>query len=291
MILIVLIISLFGLSQLKTNADYRVYFDKTDSLLLKDKELEDKYSHLDSLLIILEAKKETLLRSELTELYQSLEEQLYKTKYVKRINGFFQFLDDETSFEDELSGIEDNSSPAELLKRLQDNPRSTHLINQDGRFGLIDIGVHLPGVNTAKEVKSFMVELKSIVNNQLSSVDSVAIHFSGTLALNEAYIDVVRDDLKIFVPALILIFLLCLFAFFRNWGICFVMIATAFLSAAGAFGVAGWMGWELAAINAFTPIILMSLNIATSMHIVVNYFRSVADGFSKTEAMTKSIKL
>lgn len=289
-VLVGLSISLFGLSKLKTNADYRVYFDKTDALLQKDEQLGNQYSHLDSLLVILEAKQDTLLKLEFAELYGSLQERLYKTKYVKRVDSFFEFFDNEASIEAELDGMEDNRSQAELLQQLHGNPRSTHLINDDGRFGLIEVGVQLPSVNTAIELKSFMLELKSVVNSQLDTVDSIAVHYSGTLALNEAYIDVVRSDLKFFAPLLILIFIASLFAFFRSWGVCCLLITTAFLSALGAFGVAGWMGWELAAINAFTPIIIMSLNIATTMHIVVSYYRFVADGTPKPQAMERSIE-
>lgn len=290
MVLVGLAISSFGLANLKTNADYRVYFEKSDALLQKDEQLGSQYSHLDSLLIILEAKQDTLLKLELVEFYANLQKQLYNTRYVERVDSFFEFFDNEASIEAELDGIEDNRSQAELLQQLQDNPRATHLVNDDGRFGLIDVGVQFPGVNTSNELKSFMLELKSVVNSHLSTVNSMAVHYSGTLALNEAYIDVVRNDLMLFVPLLILIFVVALFAFFRSWGVCCLLITTAFLSALGAFGVAGWMGWELAAINAFTPIIIMSLNIATAMHIVVSYFRFVADGAPKPEAMAKSIE-
>ena len=135
-----------------------------------------------------------------------------------------------------------------------------------------------------------MTEVKSVIDSQLNSKNfKLAVNYSGTLALNEAYIDVVRHDLKRFIPCLFLIFIICLFVFFRSWPIIFLLIGTALLSAVSAFGVAGWLHWELAAINAFTPIIIMSLNIATSMHIVVNYFRYVADGLSRVEAMTESM--
>jgi predicted RND superfamily exporter protein len=119
---------------------------------------------------------------------------------------------------------------------------------------------------------------------------SIAVNYSGTLALNEAYIDVVRHDLKRFLLLLMLIFATCLFAFFGSWKLTVLLIGIALLSAISALGVAGWLGWELAAINAFTPIIIMSLSIATSMHLVVNYYRFVAEGEAPTDAMNKSMR-
>lgn len=285
-----LIISLSGLTGLKTNADYRVYFDKQDNLLQIDNALAAQYSHLDSLLLILEAKDEALLNDELVSLYPALAEQFSQIAFVERIDGFFQFLENDDFFQTEFNLTTENESTAARLQRLKEHPRANNMISNNGQFGIIEIGVRLPGENAAKEVIGLMDDVDRVVNEQLNKLGSINIHLSGTLALNKAYIDVVRDDLKRFVPLLFIIFILSLFAFFRNWGVSFLLFSMALLTALSAFGIAGWFGWELAAINAFTPIIIMSLNIATAMHVVVNYFKFIVQGMSRQEAMQNSIK-
>ncbi len=288
LVLISLLVCLYGLTGLTTNADYRVYFDKSDPLLQMDASLGNKYARLDSLIVILSATKDTLLEPTLIKFYPEFEQNLYNIEHVKDVKGFFQFLDEDISFNDESMGT--NDDPEYLLQKLRAQARSTNLITADGQIGLLNIGVTLPGVNTAKEVKQFMSELESVIDSQIYKHDlNITVNYSGTLALNEAYIDVVRHDLKQFVPFLFLILSVCLFYFFKSWGVTFLLMGTALLSAVSAFGVAGWFNWELAAINAFTPIIIMSLNIATSMHIVVNYFRFVAEGHTRAEAMSESI--
>ncbi len=290
LVLIGLVISLYGLTGLRANADYRVYFDPEDTLLQKDRALGQQYSQTDSLLLILEAKKGSLLEPELLAIYPSLETHFYNIEYVERIRSFFQFLQNDNTFEFEQEILDEKESDENSLLRLRNHPRAVNLITADGRFGLLEIGVALPGINTAKEVKQFMADVEIVLNEQfISNESSVAVHYSGTLALNEAYIDVVRHDLKRFVPCLLFIFLFCLFLFFRSWRISFLLIGISFLTALATFGLVGWLGWELAAINAFTPIIIMSLNIATAMHIVVNYFRFVAEGNLRIDAMRKSI--
>ncbi|MGB1799796.1 MAG: efflux RND transporter permease subunit, partial [Gammaproteobacteria bacterium] len=283
------IVCLSGLFGLKTNADYRVYFDSNDPLLQTDSLLAEQYARLDSLLLILSVDESTLLEPALIELYPELKKQLEGIEHVKRVTGFFDFSEDENNFEFDVTSSDSNTDEG-LLKRLRAHPRAMNMITQDGSLGLLEVGVSLPGINAAKEVKQFMTAIEAVINTQLNSLSApVDVHYTGTLALNEAYIDVVRDDLKRFIPGLFLIFLICLFAFFRHWGISLFMIATALLSALVTFGIVGWLGWELAAINAFTPIIIMSLNIATSMHVVVSYLRSVSEGESRTDAMAQSV--
>jgi len=290
LVLVSIVISLYGLTGLKTNADYRVYFDQNDPLLQTDKKLSEQYAQLDSLILILSTEDNTLLEQGLIDFYTDFEKQLSTIKYVERVTAFFQFLDEDLNLDDEFLFSDEKQEPEDLLHQLRTHSRGANVVTADGRYGLLNIGVSFPGENTAKEVKQFMTEVKSVIDSQLNSKNfKLAVNYSGTLALNEAYIDVVRHDLKRFIPCLFLIFIICLFVFFRSWPIIFLLIGTALLSAVSAFGVAGWLHWELAAINAFTPIIIMSLNIATSMHIVVNYFRYVADGLSRVEAMTESM--
>lgn len=289
LVLVSVLVCLYGLSGLKTNADYRVYFDKSDPLLKMNNQIGQQYSELDSLILILSRKEGSLLEADLLSFYPEFEQRLANINYVERINGFFQFTDaDSDAVFLDTDVIED---PETLLKRLRTDSVSKNLITADGRFGLLKIDVLLPGENAAKEVRQFMIALESVVDNEAQlKTSSVIVNYSGTLALNEAYIDVVRHDLKRFIPFLFLIFLVSLSIFFKNYKIAGLLIGTAFFSAVTAFGIAGWFNWELAAINAFTPIIIMSLNIATSMHVVLNYFRFVAEGLSRTAAMKESIR-
>jgi uncharacterized protein len=264
LVLVGILACLYGLTGLKTNADYRVYFDKSDPLLQIDNAVAAQYAELDGLILILSAEKKTLLEPGLIEFYPRFEQRLLQVAYVERVTGFFQHLDEGAA---------------------------SNLITADGRIGMLNIAVALPRQNTAREVKQFMQAIESVVDDSFRLKQlSVSVNYSGTLALNEAYIDVVRHDLKRFVPLLLLIFTICLFSFFRSWRTTALLIGIALLSAVSAFGVAGWMRWELAAINAFTPIIIMSLNIATSMHLVVNYYRFVAEGDAAAAAMSKSMR-
>ena len=264
LVLIGMLTCLYGLSGLKTNADYRVYFDRSDPLLQIDASIAKRYAELDSLILILSIEEGNLLESGLMQFYPEFERQLLAIEYVERVTGFYQGL-----------------APA----------AGNDLMSNDDRIGMLNIGVALPGLNTAREVQQFMQSIEVLIEGSSGlQTQGVSVDYSGTLALNEAYIDVVRHDLKRFVPLLLLICSLCLYLFFRSWRTTALLIGLALLSAISAFGVAGWFGWELAAINAFTPIIIMSLNIATTMHLLVNYYRFVADGDAPIDAMAKSMR-
>ena len=83
-------------------------------------------------------------------------------EYVERVTAFFQFLDEDLNLDDESLVSDDKQEPEDLLHRLRTHSRGANVVTADGRYGLLNIGVSFPGENTAKEVKQFMTEVKSV---------------------------------------------------------------------------------------------------------------------------------
>ncbi|MFQ3322420.1 MAG: putative RND superfamily exporter protein [Pseudomonadales bacterium] len=90
---VIIIIILTGVGQLKTNADYRVYFDKSAPLLLEGSVVREKYSELDSLVVMLTAEQDNLLEPDYIDFYQSVSTRLLEIKSAARINSFYQIID------------------------------------------------------------------------------------------------------------------------------------------------------------------------------------------------------
>ena len=277
------IVVLYGLLQLKTNADYRVYFNKSSALLLEDNFVRKEYSELDSLVVVFTAEQGHLLESDYIDFYQSVSLRLLEIENAVRLNSFYQIVNDDF-------GVPATTASDKLLALVAESSRYRDLITIDGKRGLLIIDADLSGVDKAAKVKQFVSRTKGLLEHEIAANNiPLTLNYSGLLALNNAYIDVVRSDLKRFIPLLLLIYSVCLFYFLRNVWLVILLIGNGFFSVLLAFGVAGWMGWELAAINAFTPVIIVSLNIAIAMHIVMRYLSLLAKSEHNDEAAKKSI--
>lgn len=280
---VIIAIIVAGVSQLKTNADYRVYFDKLAPLLLEDNLVRETYSELDSLVVVLTAEQGSLLESEYIGFYQSIAPRLIEIENALRVNSFYQIIDEDF-------GVPSATASDKLLALVSESPRYRDLITADGARGLLVLDADLPGIDKASEVKLFVSRTKTLLEQELAASNiSLTLNYSGLLALNNAYIDVVRSDLKRFIPLLLLIYTACLFYFLRSAWLTGLLLGNGILSVLLAFGMAGWMGWELAAINAFTPVIIVSLHIAIAMHIVMRYLSLLAQREHNDEAVKRSI--
>ena len=292
------LLAMAGLGRLQAEANYRVYFDAGDPLLILESAVNQRFSQSDSAVLVLQAGAQNLLAPAAMRAYEALERQLLDLPFVSRVAGFYQFVvaaqdivgeDGEDLFattgEDSL-----DFSPEGLWQQLLQHPRGRDLVSENRRFSLIEVRVHLAGEDAAGEVQQAMAQIRQLAGQTLLETGVVAgIGYSGALALNEAYIDVVRHDLKLFVPGLLGSMALILFLVFRNWRLVFLPLVSGLLAAAMAMGIAGWAGWTLAAINAFTPIIIVSLHLAASMHVIVSFLQLRAGALSPTEAVARSL--
>jgi predicted RND superfamily exporter protein len=182
---VIIAIIVAGGSQLKTNADYRVYFDKLAPLLLEDNLVREKYAELDSLVVVLTAEQGSLLEPEYIDFYQSLAPRLLEIENAARINSFYQIIDEDF-------GAPSATASDKLLALVSESPRYRDLITADGTRGLLVIDADLPGVDKASEVKLFVSRTKALLEQELAASNiPLTLHYSGLLALNNAYIDVV----------------------------------------------------------------------------------------------------
>ena len=290
-----IIVCLIGIRGLSVNASYRVYFDDQHPLLKIEQRINSTYNIEDSLVIIVKSTKDTLLSpinlATLNNIYQSINSHSKVTSlrsFMQFIPGYGDDVDDDDDDDDDETNVQAKTSQ-DILQHIYMQTGGDYFIDKSGQYGLFVIHTSLPGKDAAKEVLSFVAEIRTAIDSELAKQQgSIETYYTSTLALNESYIKLVRNDLKRFIPALFILFLLCLLAFFRNLSLCIYMLLNALLATITTFGIAGWLTFELAAINAFTPVIIVSLSIAISVHLITGYCRYLAAGLTPEAAIEKS---
>jgi len=118
--------------------------------------------------------------------------------------------------------------------------------------GLIELDVELRDNKSALELSELGERIKALARQTLP--EQTGVEFGGPLALNLAYSDVIKHDLKVFIPGLILLTGLMLYLALGHMGLSISLILLGALAVAFASGIAGWLRFEMAAINAFSPV-------------------------------------
>lgn len=302
-ILVVIAALGYGASGLRLNASYDAYFDTNDPLLAVNKDLAVKYASDESVIIILESLKHDMLVPAHYAVIDRIRAAEQTLPFIKRVSSIADFVDvypeiDAIQIEGHDSGNDGTTSLKPVFlhpnrdRLLSDEYIRRLLLSEDGRFALIEITFALPGNGNADVLLNAMAQLRAFVKKEINLAQvPIIAHYTGTLALKEAYVLVVRHDLKMFLPALILLFLATLWVLFSSFWVAVSILLNALLAVVGAFGVAGWLEFELASIAVYVPVIIASMAIASAVHFTTSYLHSREDEQNPMESVRHAMTL
>ena len=269
-LLLVLIAGIAGIGGLTTNASYRVYFDQSDPAMLEQNSFENEFERRDSLLLIVTpppADPQQNIYQQPAENFRDFAEQLLALPQINAVRGLNEWFD---AF---------NDTYRDALQQLY--------IASAAQSGLIELDVELRDNKSALELSELGERIKTLANQTLP--DQTGVEFGGPLALNLAYSDVIKHDLRVFIPGLILLTGLMLYLALGHIGLSISLILLGALAVAFASGIAGWLRFEMAAINAFGPVVIVGLSLATQLHLVLACVRQLNNGQAPAKAVTAGI--
>lgn len=266
-LLIISVLAVAGFSQLRLNSHYSAYFDDSDERLITHRDVSELYSRHDSLFIVLQA-NDSFLNADHYTLLEELSALLARQAFV----GGVLSISELGLIGDTLSSTGDYFLSGDQLR--EHGQVYGLLLSEDELTAGIDVPIRLEEGN-AGAVLDAVGEIRRLVANTIAGT-WVSAHYTGTLALNEAYIQVVRHDLARIVPLLFGVMFLVSAWLLGSWRAALNMLPVGVISVLIAFGVAGFFRAELAAIHAFVPVIIVSISMAGCMHVTLTYMRASA---------------
>ncbi|WP_315981552.1 MMPL family transporter [Aliamphritea spongicola] len=223
---LLLLLTIAGLQHLTTNASFLAYFDQKDPLFAEYQRLQENFTSRERLLVVVQRKDGGSLLEEDGFYRQSrdLHKQLEGLPEVVRVRGFLTALK-----------LKSNIFLSPQARTAMDGS----FISADSSTALIVLDVALQNRKSARQILAFNGQVTALVEAAYS--DDIAGYLSGTMALNNAYIDTVRHDLKYFIPVLLGIMFGLLWWSFRRFAIPLMLMGVGALSTLAALAPsAGW---------------------------------------------------
>ena len=163
------------------------------------------------------------------------------------------------------------------------------LVAYDGRVGGVAITFALP-----EDPDAAVVEITDYLNGVLAearaSHPTLAYYMTGDVVLNRAFADATKDDLLTFAPIVLLVIVAVTVALLRSALGTLAIIGVLGFIVNSTMGFAGWIGTVLNPANSGVAIIVMTVAIAHSVHIVTATLRGLGRGLSKDEAIAASLR-
>ncbi len=288
-----------GGSKLGFDADYRVFFKKDNPQRLAYEALQKKYTQDDNVLIVIEPKNGEIFNSEYLKAIEEMTEQSWQMPFSTRVDAITNFQhtyaeeDDlyvedlvyEASFktQDEITRIKEIATGEPLLVH--------RLLNEEGTVAAVNITVQLPGIDPAAENPKLVSEVKEMVADFEAKYPGLKTHLTGIVMLNAAFFEASQNDFSTLIPAMFLAILVAIFFSTRTFSGTFVSLLVIVFSIMMGMGFAGHLGIKLTPPSGSAPIIIMTLAVADSIHILISLMIGLRKGLPKDEAIIDSLRI
>ncbi|WP_046022953.1 RND family transporter [Magnetospira sp. QH-2] len=287
-----------GMRFLTLDTDSRVYLapDNPDRVALET--LEATYTKDNSLLVVLAPKNGDIYTKETLGVVKEITEAGWQTPFSRRVDSLTNFQysradGDELIIEDFV--LDPESMTDEDLSKLREvavtrKPLYGKVVSEKGDVTAINITVLNPGESQSEipEIVTYVRAMVSEIGKQHPEID---FYLTGGVMIDMTFAEASQEDTKTLIPAmLIAIMLIVGFTLRTFWGV----VSTLFviiLSIISTMGLAGWTGFVINSSTAAAPVIIMTLAVADSVHLLASHYFYLRNGKDKHGAVKESIRV
>ncbi len=297
-VLVVTAAGVSGAQFLTFKSDYRIFFGDDNPQLAAHDALERKFTKADSVIFVVQPKEGSVFTRATIEAIDYLTEESWYMPRALRVDSLTNYQH-VRAVGDDLTvaalGEDPQEMTAEYIAYLRQVAMSEpflagRMVALDERTTAVLTTFQLPDV-AGTIALGIAAKAREIQAEAREKFPDIRIELTGTILLNTAFSEVAINDFSTLFPLMILLLAATMIWFIRSgWG-ALASIVVVLLSAATAYGVSGWFGYYLStpSVNAF--VIILTVAIADSIHILVTMFKQMNEGLSKREALAESLRI
>ena len=287
-----------GLPKVQFDGDYRVFFSKENPHLQAFDELQNKYTQDDNVLIVIQPKDGNAFSKKSLAAIEELTKEAWNTPYSSRVDAITNFQHtyakgDDLYVEDLVENAVDKSEDEIDYIRdvaLKEPLLVNRLLDTEGKVTAVNVTIKLPGeeITEGPEVIAFVREMVADFENENPELKT---YLSGITMLNGAFFEASQKDSGTLIPLMFLAIIITIFIATRTVSGTFASLIIIVFSIFTAMGFAGLVGIKLTPPSGAAPIIIMTLAVADSVHILITFVQAMRGGMTKREAIVESLRV
>ena len=286
-------------SKLEYSSNYRTFFSKQNPELRAFEEFQATYTKNDNLLFVLEPRDggDVFVRDTLAAV-EFLTEESWQLPFVLRVDSISNFqhtyaVDDDLIVEDLVSdaaSLTDDELAEKRAIAISEPLLNSQLVAPDASATAVNVVLQYPeqSLTEVPEAVAAARTLRDLVEINYPNID---VHLTGTSMLNNAFAEASTNDFSFLVPVMFVIIMAATAFAVRSITATASTLLIIILSSTVAMGFAGYIGIKLAGPSPSAPIIILTLAIADSIHILISLRSAMRDGLEKIEAIVEAIRI
>lgn len=291
-------LAIIGAKNIRFDNSYRIFFSPENPQLQAFDALQNVYTKDDNILFVLTAPKGSVYEKDFLEATQWLTNEAWQLPFSRRVDSLTNFQNS-VSQEDDIfvADLVEGEAPSDLDKlkfiettALQEPLIYNRIINSGGLTTGVSVTVQLPekDMNEVPMAAGAARELEARFNEKYPEIQT---HLAGLVMMNNAFSESTMNDMgNIVLPMFGVIFLVMAILLRSVWGT-LATGAVIVLTILTSFGLMGWFGINMSPPLGTMPIMIMTLAVADSVHILVTCLNEMRGGRDKRSALIESIRV
>ena len=278
--------------------NYRVFFSDENPELVAFEDLQATYTKNDNFLFVLEPANGDAFAPQTLAAVEQLTEAAWKVPFAIRVDSISNFqhtygVDDDLIVEDLFSGGA-LMSAAERERRgdiaLAEPLLLDQLVSADGAVTSVNVVLQYPEKDLTEVPQAIRVarDLRARIEADYPGID---VSLTGVSALNNAFAETGQSDFETLIPTMFGVILLLTLIILRSVTATLATLAVILFSTMVGMGWAGFAGIKLTPISGSAPIIILTLAVADSIHILLSMRTKMREGLEKESALVESLRL
>ena len=278
--------------------NYRVFFSDENPELTAFEDLQATYTKNDNFLFVLEPADGDAFSADTVTAVEALTEAAWKIPNAIRVDSISNFqhsygIDDDLIVEDLFRDAE-QMNDAERSRRgdvaLAEPLLRSQLVTPNGAVTAVNVVLQYPELSLT-EVPEAVAHARGLREQIETDFPNIDISLTGVSMLNNAFAETGQSDLGTLVPIMFGVILLLTLVILRSVTATFATLGVILLSSMVGMGWAGFVGIKLTPISGSAPIIILTLAIADSIHILMSLRTAMREGMTKDDALIESLRL
>jgi predicted RND superfamily exporter protein len=284
-----------GLPKLKYTGDYKIFFAPDDPYLVSFENLQDTFTRADNIGFIIIPKQGDLFNARTLEAIRWLTRESWTLPYSIRVDSMANYqhtaVDGDDLTVNDLIPPEFKGDAADIARirdiAMHDPMVLKRLVNPAGDTSVMAVTLELPadqqvGLPTLMEGPEGVYALADRFRAEYPELD---LHITGVAMINYMLGTVASRDAGILMPILALVVLVLIGIMTRSFSNTVVTFLVIITSVVATMGLTSMFGLLLDNVSAVAPMVILTLAVADSVHLLNEYSTKLREGFDKESAM------
>ncbi len=289
----------YGLRNFAFTADYKVYFGKDNPELITFEKFEKTYTNTENILFVLQPKDKNVFTPRTLEIVKQLTEKAWQIPYAIRVDSLTNYQHTEANGDDltvaDLVAKPQALNTADLTRiravALKEPALVGRMIASNGATTGISVTLQFPGTDHTGHLPEAVAYAEKLTAELRAAHPDLRVALTGISIFSAAEIQVSESDSYILVPVMYGLMITLLLLLLRSVSGTVGTLLVVSLSVVTALGLMSWFGLKMNASTALAPIIILTLAIADSVHILLTTFDEIRAGRSKNDALVESLTI